>query len=483
MAGKNAGNGQDNILTGLGIDESFRDTLATVDERGKRIWIFPKKQGGKLFNARQVVGYLLFAFMVAAPFIKVNGHPLFLLNVLERKFIVFGALFQPQDFHLVAIGLITFIIFIIFFTVIFGRVWCGWACPQTIFMELIYRRIEYFIEGDAMQQKKLKEAPWTGNKVFKRVAKHGMFLLVSFFIAHIIHAWIVGVDQVFHNLTTSPANNLGGFIAMTVTTLGIYGIYAKFREQMCTTFCPYGRLQGVLLGNDTMVVAYDYKRGEPRGKAKDKEKAGLGDCVDCNLCVRVCPTGIDIRNGTQLECVNCTACIDACDEIMEKVGRPKKLIGFHSVESIETGKPFRFSGRQKAYSVLLVLLLGAAVALGFLRSQVDSTVLRIPGQLYTENDDGSISNLYKIQMVNKTFESVPVQLRTDFDGARIEVVGHKDDYILESSEEMELTFLVHIPRESLEKLSTKVRIYLEKPDGTLLDRETTTFLGPLNLNQ
>lgn len=469
-----------NILTELGMDESFRDTLSTVDEQGKRIWLYPKKPGGKLFNARQVVGYLLFAFMIIVPFIKVNGHPLFLLNVMERKFIVFGTVFWPQDFHLVAMGLITFMIFIIMFTVIFGRVWCGWTCPQTIFMELIYRRIEYFVEGDAVKQKRLQEGPWNAEKVRKRVIKHLLFLFVSFVIAHIVQAWVVGIEQVYANFTTPPRENLGGFITMVVITLLIYGIYARFREQMCTTFCPYGRLQGVLLGNDSMVVGYDYKRGEPRGKAKDKEKANLGDCVDDGLCVRVCPTGIDIRNGTQLECVNCTACIDACDDIMERLNRPKRLIGFHSINGIETGNHFRFSGRQKAYSILLVGLLGLMVALGFMRSEIEGTVLRSPGTLYYDNDDGTISNLYQLQVVNKTFEDVNYRITTDFEGARIQVIGDTGEtMLLESSEEEEHMFFIFIPKENIHKLSTKLKVYVEAEDGRILDKSNTTFLGPM----
>jgi cytochrome c oxidase accessory protein FixG len=468
-----------NILTDLGIDESFRDTLSTVDEHGKRIWLYPKKPGGKLFNARQAVGYLLFAFMVVVPFIKVNGHPLFLLNVMERKFIVFGTVFWPQDFHLVAMGLITFIIFIIMFTVIFGRVWCGWTCPQTIFMELIYRRIEYWVEGDAVKQKRLQESPWSAEKIRKRGIKHALFLFVSFVIAHIVQAWIVGIEQVYANFTTPPRENLAGFLTMLITTLIIYGIYARFREQMCTTFCPYGRLQGVLLGNDTMVVGYDYKRGEPRGKAKDKEKANLGDCVDCGLCVRVCPTGIDIRHGTQLECVNCTACIDACDDIMEKLDRPKRLIGFHSINGIESGLIFKFSARQKAYSLLMVGLLGLMITLGFMRSSLEATVLRSPGTLYYKNDDGTISNLYQMQIINKTFEAIVYDIKTDFEGARIQFIGNLEEKVIESDAEQEMMFFIFIPKEKVTQLSTKIRIIVESEDGKILDKSKTTFLGPL----
>lgn len=482
MSNEKTTNEESNFLKELGIDDSFRDTLSTVDDQGKRIWIFPKKPSGYFYKLRGYISYILLAFMIVIPFIKVNGHPLFLLNVVQRKFIVFGQVFWPQDFHLVAIGFITFLIFIILFTVIFGRVWCGWVCPQTIFMEMIFRKIEYWIEGDASQQKKLAEGPWNKNKIIKRAQKHFLFLGVAFLLAHIALAWVVGVEQVAKNFTTPPTQNLAGFIPMVVSTLVIYGIYIRFREQMCTTFCPYGRLQGVLLGNDTMVVAYDHKRGEPRGKVKNKEKDNLGDCIDCNLCVKVCPTGIDIRHGTQLECVNCTACIDACDDIMTKLNRPKKLIGFHSEESINTGQKFKLSARQKAYSVLMVMVLALAFTLGFLRSDIQSTVLRSPGTLYYTNDDGTISNLYKVQIVNKTFEEVPFNVVTDFKDAKIEIVGNNKGTVLLPSEEMEVMFFVHIPREEIKKLSTKVKIFIESPDGKILDKDKTTFLGPMTNN-
>ncbi|MCB0502023.1 MAG: cytochrome c oxidase accessory protein CcoG [Bacteroidetes bacterium] len=470
---------QKSILEDFGIDDTFRDTLATVDENGKRIWLFPKMPEGFFYNARKYVSYFLLALMIGIPFIKINGHPIFLLNVVQRKFILFGQVFWPQDFYLAAIGFITFIVFIILFTVIFGRVWCGWACPQTIFMEIIFRRIEYWIEGDAAQQKRLYESKWTPDKIKKRIAKHSLFLLVSFLLAHIALAWVVGIEQVAKNFTTPPSQNMAGFIPMVASTLIIYGIYIRFREQMCTTFCPYGRLQGVLLGNDTMVVAYDYERGEPRGKVKDKEAKNLGDCIDCNLCVKVCPTGIDIRNGTQLECVNCTACIDACDSIMDKLDRPKKLIGFHSTDSIKSGKAFKLSARQKAYSVLMALVMGLLFALIFMRSDVESTVLRNPGTLYYTNDDGTISNLYKVQIVNKTFDAIPFTLSTDFEGARIELVGSDGEHALPASEETEVTFFIYIPREKIKDLSTKVNVYVKTPDGKLLDKDRTSFLGPM----
>lgn len=234
--------------------------------------------------------------------------------------------------------MITFFVFIILFTVVFGRVWCGWACPQTIFMEMVFRKIEYWIEGDAAKQMKLKNMPWTAEKIFKRVLKYVIFMAISLLIAHTLMAYLIGVDKVIDIVTASPYEHWSGFLGMLFFTGIFFWVFSYFREQACIAVCPYGRLQGVLLNKDSMAVSYDFKRGEPRGKIKKGEiQEGQGDCIDCKLCVHVCPTGIDIRNGTQLECVNCTACMDACDEVMTKVNRPKGLIRIASYNGIVEG--------------------------------------------------------------------------------------------------------------------------------------------------
>src|SRR5690606_24625877 len=307
----------------------------------KRNWIYAKKPSGQLYNYRQWVGYGLLLFLFIAPFIKLNGNTFLMFNIVERKFSIFGNIFFPQDLHIFVFGMLIIMVGIVLFTAIFGRVWCGWTCPQTIFMELIFRRIEYLIEGDWTQQKKLNEGPNTDARAWKKLLKHSVFLLISVFISNIVLSYIIGVDALYQLITEPLDAHLGGFIAMTVFTLVFYGVFAHVREIVCTTICPYGRLQGVLLDDQSLTVAYNEQRGEPRGKLSKKDEAAKGDCVDCGLCVHVCPTGIDIRNGVQLECVNCTACVDACDTVMDKIGKPKRLIGFYSLGQIEGKKDFK----------------------------------------------------------------------------------------------------------------------------------------------
>jgi cytochrome c oxidase accessory protein FixG len=297
--------------------DSFRDSFATVDQEGKRKWIYPKKPKGRLHNKRVIVSVIFLALMFIGPFLRWKGSPMFLFNILERKFIIFGVPFWPQDFHLLALAIITFFVFIILFTSIFGRVWCGWACPQTIFMEMVFRKIEYWIEGDAPKQKKLTRQPWNREKIVKRGGKWVIFALLSFLIGNLVMAYIVGTEELSKIVTEGPFQHWGKFSFVMIFSGIFMFVFAYFREQACLVICPYGRLQSALLDRDSVVVHYDDVRGEPRGRGRKREE--LGDCIDCHQCVTVCPTGIDIRNGTQMECVNCTACIDACDEIMDKV--------------------------------------------------------------------------------------------------------------------------------------------------------------------
>jgi cytochrome c oxidase accessory protein FixG len=337
--------------------DSFRDSISTISKDGNRNWIFPKQPKGRYYNRRTIFSYFLLAVMFVGPFIKLNGHPFMLLNVVERKFILFGIAFWPQDFYLFVLAMLTCVVFIIVFTALFGRLWCGWACPQTIFMEMVFRKIEYWIEGDAVQQKALKNAPPSAAKFRKRFFKASIFFLISFIIANTFLAYIIGIDQLKHIVVDNPSNHLGGLFTILAFTFVFFAVYMRFREQACLIVCPYGRLQGVLLDKNSVVIGYDYKRGEPRGKLSKLGDSKFGDCIDCHQCVNVCPTGIDIRNGTQLECVNCTACIDACDTIMDKINKPKGLVRYTSENAIADGTKFKITGRIKAYSFVLFLLL------------------------------------------------------------------------------------------------------------------------------
>ena len=342
--------------------DSFRDSIATIDDKGKRSWIFPKKPSGIFYKYRTYVSWFLLAFLLAAPFIKINGNQFLLFNVLERRFNIFGFPFWPQDFHLLVVSMIIGVVFIALFTVVYGRVFCGWVCPQTIFLEMVFRKIEYWIDGDRGAQIRLTKQEWTPEKIRKRVLKHSIFFIFSFIIANVFLAYLVGSDRLFEIITDNPFEHLSGLIAILIFTAVFYFIFAWFREQVCVIACPYGRLQSVLLDNKSIVVAYDYKRGEKEaGRAKfkkneDRPTTGKGDCIDCHQCVDVCPTGIDIRNGTQLECVNCTACIDACDFMMEKVELPKGLIRFASEDNIAKGEKPQFTPRMKGYTAVLTIL-------------------------------------------------------------------------------------------------------------------------------
>jgi polyferredoxin len=499
---------------------SFRDSLAIIDDAaGKRVWVYPRKPRGRLHRRRVAVAALLLTVLLGAPFGRVNGHPLFLFNVFERKFVFFGYPFFPQDIHLFGLAMITFFVFIILFTVVFGRVWCGWACPQTIFMEMIFRKIEYLIEGDANAQKALDKAPWTAGKIAKKGGKHLLFLLVSFAIAHTCMAYLVGVDEVFQIVTHSPADHPAGFVGLLTFTGVFYLVFARLRELVCTVICPYGRLQSVLITRETILVAYDYLRGEPRGKRKKEsnktasgsacsggcagctamqrhaEKPGTtadavvparplslddllrgGDCVDCKLCVQVCPMGIDIRNGVQMECIHCTACIDACDGVMDKIGKPRGLIRFDSQQGIAEKQPLRFNARIGAYSVVLLGLLGLMGFLTVSRGGLETSVLRVPGMLYQEQPGGRISNLYNVRLLNKTREPMQLQLRLEGTPGTVEVVGGK--VVVAAGATAEVVCFIALPKATLRKAKTPLTLGVYQGNQKL-ETVTTNFLGPV----
>ena len=455
--------------------ENFRDKISTIDKEGKRVWIYPKKPSGNLHRARSVVALILLAILFGGPFITINGRPLLLLDVLNRNFVFFGVRFWPQDIHLFVLGTIALVVFIVLFTVVFGRVWCGWACPQTIFMEMVFRKIEYWIEGDARQQRKLNQAPWTAEKILKKGTKHVIFFAIAFIIGNTFLAYIIGKDALFTLITDPPSQHLAGLTAMLIFSAVFYWIYAFFREQVCTLVCPYGRLQGVLLDPQSIVVIYDWKRGEPRGKRKKSEDDKYGDCIDCNQCVEVCPTGIDIRNGTQLECVNCTACIDACNNVMDKVKKPRGLIRYDSYKGVESGEKLRFTPRMMGYTAILTVIIAILAVMLMTRSPVETTILRTPGVMYQELADGQISNLYNITIVNKTYDPMDINLVLVEPKGKIEMVG--GPLHVDASATMESAFFVKIPRENLH--TRNIPIHIQVYSGNkLLEEIKTSFIGP-----
>lgn len=458
--------------------DEFRNTLATVDKDGKRIWLYPKMPKGAFFNKRIIATIVFLSIFLSAPFIKINGLPLIMMNIFERKFAIFGQLFLPQDFIIFGLGMITFVVFIILFTVTYGRIWCGWLCPQTVFMEMIFRPIEVWLEGEGRTQKKFDEAPWDFNKAWRKTLKHVIYITFSIIIAHFTMAYMVGIEGVKDIVTKPPTENLSGFISLVVFTGLFYFVFAKLREQVCVAICPYGRLQGVLVTKDTMTIIYDEVRGEPRARISKKEVASetkKGDCIDCGLCVQVCPTGIDIRNGIQLECVNCTACIDVCDEVMVKVDRPKGLIRYASVDTIKNNVPFKFTIRTLAYTLVLVALVAVVGILLVNRSSVETTLMRVPGQLYQENGD-KITNLYNAQMVNKTNTDKVLNITIKEQGATLKFIG-QNPIKIKAGSKAEVVFFIEFPKHKITKRSTPIKIQIMEKDKQL-EEAKTNFQGP-----
>lgn len=459
-------------------DETFRDHIATVNSDGRRNWIYAQRPKGRLYNARTIVSIVYLALFFTLPFVRVQGAPFFLFNILERRFIFFGITFWPQDFFIFGIGMLAFIVFIVLFTVVFGRVFCGWACPQTIFMEMVFRRIEYWIEGDAAQQKLLNRQTWNADKVIRKTAKHFAFLMIAFLIANTFLAYIIGTGQLFKMISEPLSEHIGGFISLLVFSAVFYGVYAWFREQVCLIVCPYGRLQGVMTDKDSILVTYDHVRGEPRAKFRKTGREGKGDCVDCKLCVKVCPTGIDIRNGTQLECVNCTACIDVCNTMMTGTGREQGLIRYASENGIASKQRLRITKRMIAYSALLAALSGFLVILLATRKDVDTTILRTPGLLYQQQPGNMISNLYNIKILNKTHADLPIRLELADSKGLIRMIGKAPVIGKESKAESE--FFVFLPKEAIAE--RKTTLYVNVYSGTKkIECIKTTFLGPITL--
>ncbi|WP_289054400.1 cytochrome c oxidase accessory protein CcoG [Carboxylicivirga marina] len=460
-------------------ENNFRDRIVTMNEEGKRNWIYANQPKGKYYNARTIVGLILLVFLFAAPHIKVaSGEPLLLFNILQRKFVLFGVVFWPQDFHLFVIGLITIIVSIITFTVVYGRIWCGWACPQTIFMEMVFRRIEYWIEGSGDQQRIRAKGEDTFDRVWRSMLKHFIFIIISWGITHTMMAYIVGAETVHRYIISSPSDNLSVFIAIMVFTGAFYFVFAYFREQVCSLVCPYGRLQGALLDNNTLMVSYDYKRGEgrsPMRKGEDRMAAGIGDCVNCNKCVSVCPTGIDIRNGIQLECINCTACMDACDSTMRRYKLPEGLIRITSQNNISNGSSFKWTPRIIAYTVLTTALIGVLVVLFTLRSSYETTILRVQGALYQKVDEGVYSNIYNYKIVNKTENEGDLSFKLVSPDGRVELAG--SNMVVKKQEKIQGVFLIKLHEEQLTGGSTKVVLGVYNGDD-LIETIHTTFVGP-----
>lgn len=393
------------------------DSVTTINQDGSRFFLHPADVRGWFTRGRRVVAVVLIAVYVALPWIPINGNPAVFIDVAHRRFHFFGLTVAPQDLWL-GFFLISGLGFALFFlTALLGRIWCGWACPQTVFLEHVFRRVERWIDGDAPARRKLDAAPWTGDKIGRRILKHGLFVLLSAAIAHIFLSYFVSLPGLWGMMTSAPLENLRAFLFVFLATAVLYFNFAWFREQLCIVICPYGRFQSALIDADTMTVGYDVMRGEPRGKRRKAQLEDVvgdtvtrqGDCIDCHRCVQVCPTGIDIRNGLQMECVGCANCIDACDEIMDRVGQPRGLIRYDSTQGLE-GKPRRLiRPRIILYAVLGFIGAGAAL---FSFSHIEPAgffVNRMPGPNFYVTDD-VVRNQFQVRVVNKSTSEATYEL-------------------------------------------------------------------------
>jgi cytochrome c oxidase accessory protein FixG len=384
---------------------------------------------------------------------------------------------------LFAVALLIFITSILVFTAAYGRLWCGWTCPQTVLMEMVFRKIEYLIEGDSHRQRALTKAPLTTTKLSKKLGKHAIFFGLSFLIGNTLLAYLIGTEQLFRLVTDPPSRHVEGLTFMVLFTLVFYALFARFREQACTFICPYGRFQSTVLDENTIVVAYDYKRGEKRRPRQrvvslsQRQAAGYGDCIACQQCVAVCPTGIDIRNGTQMECVHCTACIDACDQVMARIGRPPGLIRYASLNGIERGEPLKITPRLIGYTAVLVALAALLAFLVFTRSDVQTTLLRAQGALFQKMPDGHFSNLYTVRVVNKTSREIPLQLKLESPSGDLQVLGR--DITVAPGSHTETSLLVDLDPKVMKSGTTPVIVGVYA-DGRKIETLKTAFIGPRN---
>ncbi|MFA6083959.1 cytochrome c oxidase accessory protein CcoG [Mucilaginibacter sp.] len=453
--------------------------LLTARETGERKWMYPLLRKGIYYKWRSAISYVYLAFFFAGPFIRIGGEPLLLLNFMERHFVILGQVFWPQDIFLFMLASLVFLVCVVLFTIAFGRMFCGWICPQTVFMEMVFRKIEEWIEGDANKRKKLDAGPWTNAKVVKKAGKHVLFILVSFLIANTFLAYLIGSENLLKIITEPIALHWIGFASIWLFTAVFYLVYSQVRELVCTVICPYGRLQSVLIDEHTLVVAYNDVRGEPRGKLqKTADPFDLkGDCVDCGLCVSVCPTGIDIRNGTQIECVNCTACIDVCDEVMEKIHKPKNLIGYYSENMIRVKEKPSFTLRMKSYAAVITIMIGVLCYFIFSRSDMEMTVMRGAGMLYQEQPGGYISNIYNAEIINKTNENRDILIRPDDPAIKIKYIQAPGK--VAKGGMVKVMFFIMIPASHIHTAKTDVRLQLYT-GHQLKQTISTSFVGPVN---
>lgn len=460
------------------------DSVTTINDDGSRYFLHPADVRGKWVSLRRIAGIVLIAIYILLPWIPINGNPAVFLDVENRMFHVFGLTLVPQDLWVMFFA-VTGAGFALFFgTALLGRIWCGWACPYTVFLDHVYRRIERWIEGDAPARRALANTPWTASKIIKRLIKHSAYAVVSTLIAHVFLSYFVSLERLYSQMQDGPLQHATAFGVVSAITIALWFSFGYFREQFCIIMCPYGRLQSALTDDDTINVGYDENRGEPRGKLHKhadipaQASAKTGDCIDCRRCVHVCPTGIDIRDGLQLECIGCTACIDACDEVMVKIDRPTGLVRYDSLNGF-AGKGRRYlRPRTYAYTALAALGVIALLVIASLKARpFNATISRIGGVGFY-SDSNSVRNIYKIRVANKRNQSATVTIRLGADTPQgFELSGSNQTFTIGPLRDMSRTCVIIVPLDAYQG-TTDITLNIHADPGDVVIPKTIRFLGP-----
>ncbi len=463
------------------MDDRNRSTLhlerlGTTDEKGNRIYIHPEDVKGKWVTRRKIVYLFLVFFYMVLPWIYWNGKQIIKLDIINRKFYIFGETFFSHDGPLIFFLFLLFIMLLGFVTSILGRAWCGWTCPQTVYIDLIYRPIERLIEGKARQRKKLEDQSWNLNKISKKILKWSLFFIVSMHISHTLLGYFVGTHELFHITTRNPALNPSLFTTMLFFTALFLFDFGWFREQFCIIACPYGRIQSVMMDQNSLVVGYDYKRGEPRRNVGKIDHDNEGDCIDCQHCVKVCPTGIDIRRGTQMECIACTNCIDACDEIMDKLKRKPGLIRYTSESELETGE-MKKSKRPYLYLLFFIIVLSVFVVTLNKRENLTAQFIRVGETPYKLIDHEKIVlNRFKVSLYHNSDKQLNLSIESDRPN-KVQIVQRKNPWPISPGKKQKIDIFVKIPREIFVNGSYRAVLKIKEDNQELFKKEVR-FVGP-----